>query len=365
MPSNDVDVEVSAWHWDWAVSRAIRDDVKGPYTLKVKEPIIKVGPIPKIEQFWPIAEAQAGSTVTYKANIRNVGDQPGWFRLHETRVGLNYIAGSWTWFAEIPVGGILTFTGTFLMPDFNITVTLQAEWWDEPAQTWRDGGDPVGYSIAVVRDPWPEVGMPRDLWDFLSGKWCNVYEGQWVSVTLLGYTFNVPLWSFTPGIYARDAIQWTIDVVNTLIGDLRDIWVKAQEAWKWAREAKDAIADWTTGAFSWFRTQVSDWWGTTWPPIQKVFTTTLNNLNVDLAGAWSTIRGLNNTLSALQIDYQSFKINIFKDILNLDVFQVLKDGFNSFQEFATNPLDWIYGKVADFVGWLFEKVDDWLNETVE
>lgn len=365
MPDQDVEVWYRSFFDYYGTVVQDVDAARGPYYVRALEHIPELGPIPLIEQFWPTTEAFAGSEVTYRASIRNVGDQPGYFRLRVTRLLWPYVEASWTDFMAIPVGGIWTFSGTFPMPDFNILVELQAEWWDDPVLTWRDGGDPVGYSIAVVRDPWPEVGMPQELWNLLSGSYCNVYQGQWVSVTILGFTLSVPLWSFTPGIYARDTIQWTIEVVNTIIDGIRSLVVTAQEAWDKAWEAADAISDWTAGAFSWFTSRVGDWWNMTWPPIQEVFTATLDKLTVDLTEAWAFMGKLNDTLNSLIQDYESFKASIFDDILNLDIWQELKDGYNSFQEFATNPLDWIYNTVWDLFDWGFIKLYDWLMEEVE
>lgn len=365
MPSYDIDVIIDASHWDPVVNIAITDEQKGPYRLAVKEPVVQVGPVPRIMWHLPVAEAQAGSEVPYSAGVLNVGDQDGVFRLRAALFDTFYVRSFWTDPLGVKTGFLGDFAGTFPMPDFNVRVELQAEWLDPVGWVWRDGGDPVGYSIAVVRDEWPSLVMPAVMWDALSSGWCNIVAGEWFDESIFGIGLKIPPFSFTPGYWARDAIQWVIDRINSVIDGIRSLVVTVQEAWDTAWAAAEAVDGWFSSATSFISTFVGTWWTEAFESVIHAIGAAVGSLNDLLGGRITVLEDVVDTLTGLDLSWDNIAANIIDIIERVPPFDFVLDVVRTITRLGIEMLDELPDFFSNPAGWIFDKIDDWLNEEVE
>jgi hypothetical protein len=307
------------------------------------------------------ARIRAGASGYVTVVVRNTGRVVSWLN---------------AWF-NLMVGGTITvqtpaavwvepnelgvWTFNFTMPPTSCQFFVRTLYVNPATNLWEQG-DTTPWTVLVLdTDEYKAVSKPPTLHSILTSDWLNVKRGAWFDQ----WPIVIPWWTFEPGKAIEGAIDWVIDGINWLVGKSKTTWQTATDAFSKAWEAFGRIDDWLRGALSWFYTQVNNWWSTTWVNVQSWVRSFIDSLQYQVNLAFSDITGLNVKITNLATDYDTFKVDFINQIKNTEPFPSMIDAYNTVQAIIEALPEELGAFFSDPAGWIFDKIDDWLNEPVE
>jgi hypothetical protein len=361
MYAYDSEIFVYACHRDPVSFIRVSDQVSTSITIAVPYTPPADPPRAFIDAYAVPGSARSGDTVIVPIQVRNGGGTAGLLRgwvQHK-------VAGLWVnrdiGFQQIDVGGTYLFSISFTMPAESTDVLLIADHWNATAQIWYLDTTSGPYTITLNTDDLIDINIPSDIREALSSAWLNFKKGDWADV--LG--FKLPPFTFEPGLWTLKAFDYILDGVNTVVNKVRETWDKAYDAATTAGHALTKIDDWLSYAVSWWDSRITSWWAGAqqWVKahvsgvVQQVWDYA-TSVARDVGNVAHELKGWKEWTSA----WQTW---LLKSLATIPPIDTLITGYNKVENFFTVHLQNIGDFFKDPPGWIFDKIDNWLNERVE
>jgi hypothetical protein len=361
MYTYDSTVYLYACHKDPVTPVIFRDEISDPLTVAVPYTPPADPPRAFIDAYAVPGSARNGDTVIVPIQVRNGGGTAG-----ALRGWLQYkVAGQWVnrdiGFQQIDVGGTYLFSVSFVMPAESTDVLLVADHWNATAQIWYLDTTSGPYTITLNTDDLIDINIPSDIREALSSAWLNFKKGDWADV--LG--FKLPPFTFEPGLWTLRAFDYILDGVNTVVNKVRETWDKAYDAAITAGNALTKTNDWLSYAVSWWDSRISSWWVgaqewvISWVEDKTRTLWTVHN------GLSSWVNSVYQQLSSFTAATKSWQTWLLKELATIPPIDTLITGYNKVENFFTVHLQNIGDFFKDPPGWIFDKIDNWLNGEVE
>jgi hypothetical protein len=226
------------------------------------------------------------------------------------------------------------------------------------------GSTTIAFSvIGITPVPSPTVGtlqLPAAVRSALDSGWCNLGVGEWGS--FLGV--NIPPWGFEPGRWALKGLDTIIGGVNWLYTRADTIWDKAYNAALTAGNALGKIDDWLSYAANWWDSLIASWWSGAQEWVKVWVQDKFNTLWAFVQSAGRDITNLYSKVQNLTDVTKSWQTWLLGNLAGISPINTLIAGYNKAEGFYSVYLTQIGDFFRDPPGWIFDRIDDWLNERV-
>jgi hypothetical protein len=226
------------------------------------------------------------------------------------------------------------------------------------------GSTTIAFSVVGITPvPSPTVGtlqLPAAVRSALDSGWCNLGAGEWGS--FLGV--NLPPWGLEPGRWALKGLDTVIDAVNWVYTRADEIWDKAYNAAITAGNALSKIDDWLSYAANWWNSLVTSWWSGAQEWVKVWVQDKFNTLWAFIQSAGKDITNIYGKLSNLTDTTKSWQTWLLGSLASISPIDTLIAGYNKMESFYSVYLTQIGDFFRDPPGWIFDRIDDWLNERV-
>jgi hypothetical protein len=215
--------------------------------------------------------------------------------------------------------------------------------------------------IPAAAPPQPAgVQLPAAVRSALDSGWCNLGAGEWGS--FLGV--NLPPWGLEPGREALKAIDFILNAVNDVITRAEVIWGKAYNAALTAGNALSKIDDWLSYAANWWNSLITSWWSGAQEWVKVWVQDKFNTLWAFIQSAGRDINNLYSKNQNLTDTTKSWQTWLLGSLASISPIDTLIAGYNKMESFYSVYLTQIGDFFRDPPGWIFDRIDDWLNERV-
>lgn len=360
MPQGDATIWPMAGFWDWAAQAAIWEPGPNQVTITLAGAVTQGPAQAVIVNYQAPASARSGDKVIVTATLRNDGERWAFCRL-----ALAYLdAGSERWayvnWEGLFPGDSVMVTLEFPMPAASTNLVIYAQHWDFDQGLGINDGSTGILTVALDASEWLHLELPAAIVSALDTGWANITAGEWADI----FGFKIPPITFEPGRWALKGLNWIVDGVNWVVNKGKETWDKAYEAYRRAGESLTKINDWLLGAYNWFTSRVSDWWDSTWPWVNNNIVARIrpvwdfaNQLVGDITRVQGNVDGLGDSTRG----WQSWLLGSLAQIPPIDV---LIQGYNKAENFYRVYLTQIDDFFLNPMDWVFDKLDNWLNERV-
>lgn len=361
MPSYDALCYGYAGHWDATAQATVWDATSTAFTVKVTGLPPATPPKAAIDSYQVPSSARTGELVTLLVTVRNVGGSLGLLMagVAHKEAGLNV----WTWGDRqwIDINKTYLFTLSFTMPPESTTLLINSWHWDYVASIDYLDDSAGPFTLALNTSEWLELALPASIASALDTGWANVTAGEWAEI--LG--FKIPPFSFEPGRWALKGLNWIIDGVNWIINKSKEIWDKAYNAFSIAGSALGKIDDWLSYAANWWNSRISEWWAAAFEWVKAEIVDRLRPVWDQLNLALRDIMGVQSNVDNLGSTTRSWQSWLLGSLAQISPISELITAYNKVEAFFSVYL----GQIQEFFGgaadWIFNRIDDWLNERVE
>lgn len=303
---------------------------------------------------WP------GDTITCRVTITNTGGSAGLINCSVRYVlgdsGPTFV-GDWR---TLQPGGSGVWIITLPMPSGNIRVYVVSshQQGTPPLPVLDESLGP--YTVTEDASELSNVDKPDWLKSALDSSVLNIVKGSWFSL----FGIDVPPFSFEPGHWIESGLDLLLVPVNFLVNAARSVAIKVKDAfdkaWEVAGRLDDIVSSWADFVSS----HITDWWAGVWVTVQSYVTATFLQFNDLLAHARWDIVTLGTRVTNLAGAWDSWVANFFQTALQHEPFRTLSSMTNT----AYQVVQALPAELHDFflnpAGWIFDKIDDWLNEEV-
>jgi hypothetical protein len=203
--------------------------------------------------------------------------------------------------------------------------------------------------------------LPAAVRSALDSGWCNLAVGEWGS--FLG--INLPPWGLEPGRWALKGLDVIINAVNSVITRAEVIWDKAYNAALTAGNALGKIDDWLSYAASWWNNLIAGWWASTKVWVESAISAAAGAVRDYAHQVYHDAMDIGAKLNAFKTTTASWQTWLLGSLASLSPIDTLIGGYNKMEDFFTVHLQNIGDFFRDPPGWIFDKIDNWLNERVE
>jgi len=361
MPQGDATIMAWAGWWDYAAQATVWDAQTDWVTVKSADAPVLGPPKAVIVNYKAPGSARNGAPVLITATIRNDGQTWGYClaAVAYTDAGSQrWIWGPWT---GLYPGDSAPFTLEFPMPATATTLVVYAQHYDFDLGMGINDASTSVLTVALDASEWLNLQLPEAIASALDTGWANITAGEWMNA--LG--IKIPPFSFEPGRWALKGLNWIIDGVNWTLNKLKEVGDKAAEALRNAGTALTKINDWLSSASSWWNSRISGWWSSTMGWVDDNIISKVRpvwdyayQLARDITGVQVNVDGLGSTTKS----WQSWLLGSLASISPIDV---LITGYNKLENFFSVYLSQIDDFFKSPAGWIFDRIDDWLNERVE
>lgn len=358
MPGHDDEVWAESYHWDPAAQEHRIDDDELIAHVALTGADVEEKPDPKIVSFTIGDQVVAGAQVRAIAGIRNEGTGRGWCRplLWWRLGGVDYEAAPAN--VELDPGDSRIFDIYFTMPDATIQVMAVAQWWDFDAIIWWASDEKGPFTVQVVEDPWPVLALPSTVVNFLSSL--NWPTGDWVSIGVLGIA--LPPWDIMIGDWVLKGLQYPIDWLNWTIQKAKWIWGIADTAWETATEAWNNADSALEGLLAVPAAFVSAFWGALWPDAWDLVQDSIGGVYSWAMTQLGDIGDRIDALEGIELSFDGILAFVAEHLGEIEPFKTLFDTFNAVYQFMADVGDEAWAFFSNPADWIFGKIDDWLNE---
>ena len=283
-----------------------------------------------------------------------------WYRARDNRLLFSFPftipptswGGPWTWYYCFSYIG---WTANEISEDGDYRVSIQVE---------GVGSTTIAFTVrGITPVPSPTVGtlqLPAAVRNALSSSWANLAVGEWGS--WLG--INLPPWGFEPGRWALNGLDTIIDSVNSVITWANEIWDKAYNAAITAGNALTRIDDWLGYASSWWNGLISAWWSSTKLWVESAISSAAGAVQSYATQVYRDVVSLGSKLDAFKTTTGSWQTWILGSLASIAPINTLIAGYNKMENFYSVYLSQIGDFFRDPPGFIFDKIDNWLNERV-
>jgi hypothetical protein len=283
-----------------------------------------------------------------------------WYRDRDSRLVHSNIylipptgsGGPWAWYYCFSYIG---WTPWEISEDGGYRVSIQVE---------GVGSTTIAFSVVgITPGPSPTVGtlqLPAAVRSALDSGWCNLAVGEWGS--FLGV--NLPPWGLEPGRWALKGLDTIIDAVNWVYTRADEIWDKAYNAALTAGNALSKIDDWLSYAANWWNSLVTSWWSGAQEWVKVWVQDKFNTLWAFIQSAGRDITNLYSKVQNLTDTTKSWQTWLLGNLAGIPPINTLIAGYNKMESFYSVYLTQIGDFFRDPPGFIFDKIDNWLNERV-
>jgi len=227
------------------------------------------------------------------------------------------------------------------------------------------GSTTIAFTVkGITPVPSPNVGtlqLPAAVRSALSSGWCNLAVGEWGN--FLGV--NLPPWGFEPGRWALKGLDVIINAVNAVITRANEIWDKAYNAAITAGTALTKINDWLSYAANWWDSLITSWWSGTQEWVKSAISSAAGAVRAYAHQVYHDAMNIGAKLDTFQTTTGSWQTWLLGSLASLSPIDTLIGGYNKMENFFAVHLKNIGDFFKDPPGWIFDKIDNWLNERVE
>jgi len=360
MPSYDALCYAYAGFWEATAQVTVWGEASAGFNIKVTGLPSAAYPKAKIDSYQVPSSARVGEQVTVLVTVRNIGASQGLMMagVAHKEAGLNV----WTWGDRqwLDVGGTYLFTLTFTMPPESTDLLINAWHWDYVAgiDYLDDSAGP--FDLALNTSEWLELALPDVIRSALDSNWLNFTAGQWAE--LLG--FKLPPFTFEPGRWALKGLDSIIGGVNWLINKSKQIWDQAYNAFIIAGGALTKIDDWLSYAANWWSSRISEWWAAAFEWVKTEIVDRLRPVWDQLNQALRDIMGVQTNVDNLGDETRSWQSWLLGSLAQISPISELVTAYNKVEAFFSLYLGYIQDFFEDPPGFIFDKIDNWLNEEV-
>jgi len=361
MYTYDSYVYLYACHKDPVTPLIFRDEIAGPVTVAVPATPPADPPRAFIDAYAVPGSARNGDTVIVPIQVRNGGGTAG-----ALRGWLQYkVAGQWVnrdiGFQQIDVGGTYLFSVSFVMPAESTDVLLVADHWNYTASIWYLDTTSGPFAVTLNTDDLIDVNIPSDIREALSSAWLNFKKGDWADV--LG--FKLPPFTFEPGLWTLRAFDYILDGVNTVVNKVRETWDEAYNAAITAGTALTRINDWLSYAVSWWDSRITSWWAGAQEWVKSHVAGIVGPLWLYVVDIGYRVNSVVYDLAEWRDVSSAWQTWLLKSLATIPPIDTLVTGYNKVENFFAVHLQNIGDFFKDPPGWIFDKIDTWLNGEVE
>ncbi|MCJ7828991.1 MAG: Mtc1 family protein [Dehalococcoidia bacterium] len=204
------------------------------------------------------------------------------------------------------------------------------------------------------------VTKPSTLQNALDSAWLNFEAGGWF--TILGV--RVPPWSFTPGLWIESAVDFLLGPVNAIITAVLDVSVHLTEAWNKAYEALGKIDNILSSLTHTISSYVTSWWSSAFQTVKVAISTAAGAVSDFAKQVARDVVGLGTKLQSLTDVTRGWQTWLLKSLATIPPIDTLIAGFNKAESFFALYLTPIGDFLTSPVDWIFDRIDNWLNEEV-
>jgi len=361
MPNCDCVLVLAAYSWQQ--DRAVLDDTlnSAMVALVKDDGAPAAGFHARIIKVYPVNQAPVLSEVTVGARILNDGAPAGAFRLEVRLANASFqniarspsqalLPGSWS-----------RFDASFIMPDLSLGCTLRPEVFNPFEGVWIATGSPFAFSIAPLSPSWPRIEIPASWRDALTTGWLNLDRGEWIDLEVFGFGIVIPPMDIKPGYLILDVMDLAVGAINWVIEESREIYNRLQGAFSMAGDALDQVGDWISGAVGWFTTHADSWWDSTFEAVQGWVSQITDPITDAIGELYGEISDLGASAGDLWGQVGDIPALIWAELQDWDVFTTIRDMASQAYDIATALPEEIGDFFHDPAGWIFDKIDDWLN----
>jgi hypothetical protein len=205
-----------------------------------------------------------------------------------------------------------------------------------------------------------KLQLPAVIRSALDSSWCNMGAGEWGSI----FGIKFPPWGIEPGRWVLKGLDIILDGVNVVWGWADETWVKVHNAVITAGTALTRIDDWLSYAASWWNNLIAGWWASTKVWVESAISAAAGAVRDYAHQVYHDAMDIGTNLNAFKTTTGSWQTWLLGSLATIPPINTLVAGYNKAENFFSVHLQNIGDFFKDPPGWIFDKIDNWLNERV-